>query len=120
MHPRGAISGPHCWKARGAHGNAKRREKVLCRSATHVVRSGMDECFVTGGAVRRLVLCRTYVGSDARATLHGVPFPSATHPEELRFRRLSFAYFSLARTPRRKSPWGTKKSRGRPAQGQRK
>src|SRR5258706_14701653 len=89
-------------------------QKMLCRSAMHVVRRRVDEPFVTKGTVRRTVRRPTNVVSGAKATLHGVPSPSVTHPEELRFRRLPFACFSLARTPRRKSPWGQRKAGAAP------
>jgi hypothetical protein len=51
-------------------------KNVLCRSATHVVRSGMNDGLVTSCTVRGTVWRRTYIVSDARATLHGVPFPA--------------------------------------------
>src|SRR5258706_4897848 len=53
-----------------------RRQRVpASRSATHAVRSGMNDCLVTNGAVRGTDYRRTNAVSDSRATLHGLPFP---------------------------------------------
>src|SRR5579864_1326430 len=72
-------------------------QKALCRTATHAVRSRMNESFVTGAAVRGTVWCWTNVVSLRGRHFMGCHSPSATHQEKTRLRRLSFAYFSLAR-----------------------
>src|SRR5579864_6044567 len=72
-------------------------QKARCRTATHAVRSRMNEPFVTGAAVRGTVWRRTKVVSLRGRHFMGYRSPSATHRDKTRFRRLSFAYFSLAR-----------------------
>src|SRR5258708_6745085 len=113
---------PRCLGRSAANYGAPRPEdmqKGLCRTATHAVRSGVDDGLATAVAVRGTAYRRTNVASLRGRHFMGCHAPCVTHPEEVSFRRLSFAYLSLARTPRRKSPWGAKKSRCRPAQGRR-
>src|SRR5579864_147508 len=70
----------------------------------------MDEPFVTGGTVRGTARRRTNVVSLARATLRGLPFPvSDTSGKDAS----SAPFFCLLFFGK------TKKSRCRPAQGQR-
>ena len=59
---------------------ARASGRGLYRSATHGVRSRVDECFVTNGAAREMKSCRTNIMSVARATLHGWPFPGDDTP----------------------------------------
>ncbi|MGF6752709.1 hypothetical protein P3T16_000092 [Paraburkholderia sp. GAS42] len=49
-------------------------------SATHAVRSGVDERLVTGGTVRETFSCADLYRFCAGVTLHGVPFPGSDTP----------------------------------------
>src|SRR5579864_6443897 len=85
-------------------------QQALCRTTTHTVRSRMNECFVTSGTARGTIWRRTNAASSVGATLHGVPFPASdTSGQDA----LSAPFFCLLFFGK------TKKSRCRPAQGQR-
>src|SRR5579864_1551066 len=85
-------------------------QQALCRTTTHPVRSRMNEPFVTGGTVRGAVWRRTNVVSLARATLRGLPFPVSDTSGKDEFSAPFFCLLFFGKT---------KKSRCRPAQGQR-
>jgi len=64
----------------------RQRTQLVLRAATHGVRSGMNECFVTLCAVRETVSGRTYIASLRGRHFMGVHSPVVTHREGVRYR----------------------------------